>query len=153
MKLSITLPEAQEGRKKGRFGKKWDDIKTMANGQHVVALTRPVRIENKEYWLAKLRSADQLSDRQEISFDLIWARAFTIGHIRSSKLKAVVVQSDKETVLLDGFEKKSARKFSLAGPGCNPEDVEDAGRQLAKIVSEKQHSLIQQQVRQYLKDL
>lgn len=137
MKLNITLPEAQEGRKKGRFGKKWDDIKTMANGQHVVALTRPVRIENKEYWLARLRSADQLSDR----------------HIRSSKLKAVVVQSDKETVLLDGFEKKPASKFSLAGPGCNPEDVEDSGKQLAKIVSEKQHSLIQQQVRQYLKDL
>lgn len=152
MKLHITPIEAEEGHKRGRFGKKWDDLKLQASNRTPIALTKPVRLNDRECWIVRPRECKEDATGQHISFDTIWARAFRVCHLRSTKVKSVLLETDKEQVMIDENGTYPC-KYTTAGPGVDPAVLDRSGKVLADIISEPTYSHIQRHVREYLAKL
>lgn len=136
MKITIT-PEQIESREHFMFvGKKrMTDMANLVNRHEPIVLTAPVYWNDKQYGIiVPMALLPTDTSKYRLTFQPLHVRCYRVCHIRSTKIKALILDLDGKQVQCDESGVQPSA-FTLNGNGVDPELVDSAETDLAYALS------------------
>lgn len=154
MKISLTLKELGEGVKgECRFRKdRLIDIERSARNREALGLANPLRKEGQTYSVVIPTHFDhrQANGKQELYFYPVYQRCWTVCHIRSNNVKAVILELNGRQLEFDEVKDGEPCQFTTVGDGVGEEAVRNSEVKLAALLEQVPRSPVVDKVVRFL---